>query len=161
MPNTTSPANKVKQLSVGSCKLLSLREITDERGSLAIVEGSKDIPFEVRRVYYLYGARENTVRGGHAHKELQQLFVAIRGSFDVVLDDGHRKMNIRLESPSQGLYICPMIWRELANFRPGSICLVLASTLYDEGDYFRSYEDFLASVRKGGASPNIEWPKHE
>src|SRR5687767_716444 len=129
---------------IDACRLVSLWNITDERGSLAVIEAAKDIPFEVRRVYYLYdftGLR----RGGHAHKSLQQLFIAVAGSFDVILDDGRRKKAVRLTNANEGLYVCPMIWREIVNPAPGSVCLVLASTHYDEKDYFRSYEQFVAA----------------
>jgi dTDP-4-dehydrorhamnose 3,5-epimerase-like enzyme len=135
----------LRQLAPGldACRLVRLPTFVDDRGNLAVIEAMTDIPFEVKRVYYLYqftGAK----RGGHAHKRLQQLFIALSGSFDVVLDDGRRKKTIRLSDPAEGLYICPMIWREIENFSPGSVCLVLASTHYDERDYFRTYEEFVA-----------------
>ena len=127
------------------CRFVALWKHTDERGSLAVVEAAKDIPFEVRRVYYLYDFT-GVKRGGHAHKRLQQLFIALSGSFDVILDDGRRKKTVRLKNANEGLYICPMIWREIVNPAPGSICLVLASTHYDEKDYFRTYEQFVAAL---------------
>ncbi len=127
------------------CQLIPLWTLSDERGSLSVIEASKDIPFDVRRVYYLYDFT-GVKRGGHAHKRLQQLFIAVSGSFDVVLDDGRRKKTVRLSRANEGLYICPMIWREILNPAPGSVCLVLASTHYDEKDYYRSYEEFVAEL---------------
>lgn len=134
-----------QRIGVDVCQLIRVWNHTDERGSLAVIEGSKDIPFEVRRVYYLYDFT-GVKRGGHAHKRLQQLFIALSGSFDVILDDGRRKKTVRLKHANEGLYICPMIWREIVNPAPGSVCLVLASTHYDEKDYFRSYEQFVAAL---------------
>src|SRR5688572_28506379 len=116
---------------IDTCHLVPLSTFTDERGSLAVIEAAKDIPFEVRRVYYLYDFT-GVKRGGHAHKRLHQLFIALSGSFDVILDDGKRKKSVRLKSADEGLYVCPMIWREIENPAPGSVCLVLASTHYDE-----------------------------
>jgi dTDP-4-dehydrorhamnose 3,5-epimerase-like enzyme len=130
---------------IDACRLLNLPTFGDERGNLAVVEATVDIPFEVRRVYYLYDFT-GMKRGGHAHKRLEQLFIAISGSFEVLLDDGRRNKTVKLSDPAEGLYVCPMIWREIRNFSRGSVCLVLASTHYDEGDYFRSYEDFVANL---------------
>jgi dTDP-4-dehydrorhamnose 3,5-epimerase-like enzyme len=130
---------------IDACQLTGLPTFSDHRGNLAVIEAMTDIPFEVRRVYYLYDFT-GVKRGGHAHKRLQQLFVALAGSFDVVLDDGRHKKTVRLSNPAEGLYVCPMIWREIENYSPGSVCLVLASTHYDERDYFRTYEEFVANV---------------
>ena len=127
--------------SVHDLKLISLPKIEDPRGNLSVIE--KDIiPFEIKRVYYLYDVPGGEVRGGHAHKELHQLIIAANGSFDVVLDDGKEKRTVTLNRPYQGLKIVPGIWRELVNFSSGSNCLVLASHKYDESDYIRDYEEF-------------------
>ena len=99
--------------------------------------------FDIRRVYYLYDVPGGSVRGGHAHKELCQLIISMSGSFDVLLDDGQDKKNFHLNRPYFGLYVCPMIWRELYNFSSGSVCMVLASNTYDEADYYREYDQYL------------------
>lgn len=129
--------------SIADCRLIDLPKISDPRGNLTFVEGKKHVGFEISRVYYLYDVPGGAERGGHAHKELRQLIIAMSGSFDVVLDDGEAKKTIRLNRPYQGLYVCPYIWRELNNFSSGSVCAVLASSLYDESDYIRNYESFL------------------
>ncbi len=129
--------------SVELCKVLDLPKISDPRGNLTFIEGSHHIPFDIKRVYYLYDVPGGAERGGHAHKELEQLIIAMSGSFDVVLNDGANKKRVHLNRSYNGLYVCPMIWRELDNFSSGSVCMVLASTKYDEADYFRDYEQFL------------------
>lgn len=130
--------------TISDCRLIDLPVINDHRGNLTFVEGSRHVPFDIRRVYYLYDVPGGAERGGHAHKELHQLIIAMSGSFDIVLDDGREKKRIHLNRSYFGLYVCPMIWREMDNFSSGAVCLVLASNLYDETDYFRDYEDFLA-----------------
>ena len=117
----------------------------DDRGSLVALEGEKTVPFTIQRVYYLYDVPGGAERGGHAHKGLQQLIIAMSGSFDVVLDDGREKRRIHLNRSYTGLYVCPMIWRELDNFSSGSVCMVLASNRYDEDDYYRDYGQYLAA----------------
>jgi hypothetical protein len=129
------------------CRLLDLPRIHDPRGNLTFIEGGRHIPFTIRRVYYLYDVPGGAERGGHAHKELEQLIVAMSGSFDVILDDGHEKKRFHLNRSYFGLYICPMIWRELDNFSSGSVCMVLASNFYDEADYYRDYDQFLTALR--------------
>ena len=104
------------------------------------------MPFDIRRVYYLYDVPGGAERGGHAHKDLHQLIIAMSGSFDVVLDDGENKKRIHLNRSYNGLYVCPMIWRELDNFSSGSVCMVLASNHYDESDYYRNYDKFLKAA---------------
>lgn len=132
-------------MSIEKCEIVDLPKIADSRGNLTFVEGGRHAPFEIARVYYLYDVPVGGERGGHAHKELEQLFVAVSGSFDVVLDDGCNKKRVHLDRPDSGLYVCPMIWRELDSFSSGSVCMVLASHLYDEGDYFRDYSEFAAA----------------
>ena len=130
-------------LSLQECKILSLPVVHDRRGNLTYIESSKIIPFEIKRVYYLYDVPGGAERGGHAHKQLHQLIIAMSGSFDVLLDDGKDKKTIHLNRSYNGLYICPMIWREMNNFSSGSVCMVLASTFYDEDDYYREYSEFM------------------
>ena len=134
-------------MSVDKCKIIELPKINDARGNLSFVEGHNHIPFAIQRVYYLYDVPGGAERGGHGHKELQQLIIAMSGSFDVVLDDGHEKKRFHLNRSYNGLYVCPMIWRELDNFSSGAVCLVLASNLYDESDYYRDYPKFLTALK--------------
>jgi hypothetical protein len=132
--------------SLNNCRMIDLPKLSDPRGNLTFIEESKHIPFNISRVYYLYDVPGGSERGGHAHKNLHQLIIAISGSFDVALDDGQKKQRYHLNRSYYGLYICPMIWRELDNFSSGSVCLVLASNNYDEDDYHRNYDDFLLAV---------------
>lgn len=132
-------------LMFADCRLIDLPKIADPRGNLTFIERGAHIPFAIERVYYLYDVPGGAERGGHAHKGLRQLIIAISGSFDVLLDDGREKKQFHLNRSYYGLYICPMIWRELDNFSSGSVCLVLASNRYDESDYFRDYETYLTA----------------
>lgn len=136
-------------MSISKCQIINFPKITDPRGNLTFIEGEKHIPFYIKRVYYLYDVPGGAERGGHGHRELQQLIIAMSGSFDVVLDDGYEKKRFHLNRSYYGLYICPMVWRELDNFSSGSVCMVLASTFYDEADYYRDYQDFLKAVQSG------------
>ena len=129
--------------TVDDCKLIDLPKITARQGNITPVEGAKDIPFDIARVYYLYDVPGGESRGGHAHKELQQLIVSVMGSFDVLLDDGQKKKTVTLNRAYYGLYVPKMIWRELENFSSGGVCLVLASMPYSEDDYIRDYNLFL------------------
>lgn len=129
---------------IENCKIVELPKIADARGNLTFIE-EDHIPFEIKRVYYLYDVPGGSERGGHAHKALHQLIIALSGSFDVEIDDGATKKTFTLNRPYEGLYICPGIWRELKNFSSGSVCLVLASNLYSEDDYYRDYDQFLLS----------------
>jgi dTDP-4-dehydrorhamnose 3,5-epimerase-like enzyme len=130
-----------------NCKIIELPKITDPRGNLTFIEARQHIPFDIQRVYYLYDVPGGAERGGHAHKELHQLIIAMSGSFDVVLDDGTEKRRFHLNRSYYGLYVCPLIWRELDNFSSGSVCLVLASNRYDEDDYFRDFDTFVQALR--------------
>lgn len=129
--------------SIDDCKLIKLDRFYDTRGSLTPIYNGVHIPFDIARTYYLYDVPGGMNRGGHGHKELQQLIVCVMGAFDVVLDDGRNKKTIRLERAYYGLYVPRMIWRELINFSSGAICLVLASLPYDEHEYVRNYDTFL------------------
>ena len=135
-------------MMIDRCRIIKLPKITDPRGNLTFIESQNQIPFHIQRVYYLYDVPGGAERGGHAHKELHQLIVAISGSFDVILDDGCEKKKIHLNRPYEALYVCPMIWRELNNFSSGSVCLVLASNQYTEDDYYRDYNEFKTTCPK-------------
>lgn len=136
------------RMSIENCQIIELPKITDHRGNLTVIENNKNIPFEIKRVYYLYDVPGGTERAGHAHKALQQLLVAMSGSFDVVIDDGYEKKKYHLNRSYYGLYVCPMVWREIVNFSSGSVCMSLASNFYDESDYYRNYEDFIKAMRE-------------
>jgi dTDP-4-dehydrorhamnose 3,5-epimerase-like enzyme len=123
--------------------LIEIPRVHDERGLLAVIEGAT-IPFEIKRVYYLYDVPSDAFRGGHAHKRLQQLIVPLSGSFDVQIKDGENEKIFSLNKPHKGLLIVPGIWREIENFSSGCVCLVLASSEYDEADYIREFDHFLA-----------------
>jgi len=135
-------------MSIADVRLLDLPKVEDPRGNLTFVEGSRHVPFDIRRVYYLYDVPGGAERGGHAHRDLEQLIIAMSGSFDVVLDDGKGKHRFHLNRSYYGLYVPKLIWRELDNFSSGSVCLVLASNLFDEGDYYREYDDYLEALGK-------------
>jgi hypothetical protein len=140
---TLSNIGGVMKSSVYECVILPLNKIHNRDGNITIVEGKKNIPFDIKRIYYLYDMPGGEARGGHAHKELQQLIVAASGSFDVLLDDGINKKIVTLNRPDFGLMIVPGIWRELFEFSSGAICMVLASHNYDERDYLREYNKFI------------------
>ncbi|MES2722924.1 MAG: FdtA/QdtA family cupin domain-containing protein [Pseudomonadota bacterium] len=127
--------------------LINLPVISDPRGNLSVIESGAHVPFEIARVYYLYDVPSGSVRAGHAHLALHQLLIAVSGSFDVRLHDGTSEEVVTLNRPHIGLHIGPMHWREIDNFSSGSVCLVLASTVYDEADYIRDFDTFLASAK--------------
>jgi hypothetical protein len=129
------------------CRIIELPKISDPRGNLSFIEGSQHIPFDIKRVYYLYDVPGGSHRGSHAHKNLPQFIVAISGSFDVLLNDGHDKKRFHLNRPFLGLYVCPMMWRELDNFSSGAVCLVLSSKNFSEADYIRDYQEFLTKIK--------------
>jgi len=135
-------------MSINDCTLNDLPRINDPRGNLTFVEGGRHIPFDIRRIYYLYDVPGGAERGGHAHKQLYQLIIAISGSFDIHLDDGVSKKTIHMNRSYSGLYVCPMIWREIDNFTSGAVCMVLASDYYDELDYYRDYSQFISDVER-------------
>ncbi len=131
-------------MPLNDCKLIDLPKISDPRGNLSFIEGGQHIPFDIQRVYYLYDVPGGSDRGGHAHKHLHQFIVAMSGSFDVVLNDGAEIKRFHLNRSYYGLYVCPMMWRDLDNFSSGAVCMVLASSHYDEADYIRDYSNFIS-----------------
>lgn len=130
-------------MSVRDCRVIDLPRIHDPRGNLTFVEGHNHIPFDIQRVYYLYDVPGGAERGGHAHKQLQQLIIAMSGSFDLHVDDGTERRTFHLNRSYHGVFVPRMIWREIDNFSSGAVCLVLASDRYDESDYYRCYQDFV------------------
>ena len=134
-------------MSPQQCRLIDLPRINDPRGNLTFIENDRHIPFETKRVYYLYDVPGGSVRAGHAHKTLHQFLIAMSGSFDVTVDDGQQKMKFHLNRSYYGLYIPPMIWREIDNFSSGSVCLALASEFFNEADYYRQYPEFKRAVQ--------------
>lgn len=143
MMNFLNSESEMRQNSVYDCVILPLNKIHNRAGNITIIEGMVNVPFDVKRVYYLYDIPGGESRGGHAHKQLMQLIIAASGSFDVLLDDGVNKKVVTLNRPNYGLLVVPGIWRELMEFSSGSICLVLASEVYTEDDYIRDYDEFL------------------
>ena len=134
-------------MSIQECHLLEFPKIHDYRGNLSFIEGIKHIPFDIKRVYYLYDVPGGASRAAHAHKTLHQLLIAMSGSFDVTLDDGRDRRRFHLNRSYFGLYIPPMIWRDIDNFSSGSVCMALASDYFSEDDYYRDYGDFVAAVK--------------
>jgi oxalate decarboxylase/phosphoglucose isomerase-like protein (cupin superfamily) len=137
---------------VENCRFLSFPKISDPRGTLTYVEAREHIPFEVKRVFWLYAVPDGQTRGGHAHKELHQVLVCLHGSFDVIVADGISERRFRLCQPSTGVYIPPLIWDTEVNFSPGAVCIVLASDHYDEGDYYRDYGAWVVAVNAARSS---------
>lgn len=135
----------------GFVREIGLPQVHDPRGDLTFIEGDNHIPFEIRRVYYLYNVPVDSERGGHAHRQLEQVVFALSGSFRMKIDDGHGKSEYWLRDPRKGLYISRLVWREMDCFSQGAVCMVLASARYDEADYYRDYSDFLSAVK--GAAP--------
>jgi len=134
---------ELKDNTVYDCSVIDVSKVHNESGNITVVENGENIPFDVKRIYYLYDIPGGEVRGGHAHYELEQFIIAASGSFDVVLDDGKNKKRVTLNRPNLALHIVPGLWRELDNFSSGSISMVLASHAYDESDYIREYNNFL------------------
>lgn len=133
----------MKETTIADCRIIDLRKIHDVRGNLTPIEGNGDVPFDIKRVYYLYDVPSGESRGAHAHKELHQLIIAANGSFTITLDDGKNKKAFTLNRPYQGLLIVPGIWRDLDDFSSGAVLLCLASEHYEADDYIRDYEEFL------------------
>ncbi len=130
--------------NVEDCKIIELdKHHSDRKGNLTVVENGVTLPFDVKRVYYLYDVPGGESRGSHAHRELEQLIVAASGSFTVVMDDGINKRKFFLNRPYQGLYVKPGLWRDLEDFSSGAVCMVLASEVYQKEDYIRDYQEFL------------------
>ncbi|WNH07722.1 sugar 3,4-ketoisomerase [Thalassobellus suaedae] len=139
--------NYIRRIMIQGTELIDIPKISDEegRGNLSVIE-KDSIPFKIKRVYYLYDVPSDAYRGGHAHKDLSQFLIALSGSFEVVLDNGFEKTKVMLNKPNKGLLIKKGVWRELENFSSGAVCLVLASDVFDEEDYIRSYNDFKLFV---------------
>ena len=133
-------------MSLEHCKLIELPQVKDHRGNLSFIETGRHVPFEIRRVYYLYDVPGGAERGGHAHRQLEAFIIAMSGSFDVVLDDGGAQKRFHLNRSYFGLYVSPMVWRELDNFSSGSVSMVLASDFYDEADYIRDYDTYKENL---------------
>lgn len=132
------------------CRIIELPKIADARGNLTFVEGGNHVPFDIKRVYYLYDVPGGSDRGAHAHRKLHQFVISMSGSFDIVLDDGRQTKRFQLNRSYYGLYVCPMMWRYLDNFSSGAVCMVLASRPYDEADYIRDYDQFRAEAAAAG-----------
>jgi hypothetical protein len=139
------------RFTVHDCAIIELPRFLDPRGNLTFIEGERHLPYPIKRVFYLYDVPGGAVRAGHALKTCYQFCIAMSGSCDFVLDDGHEKKRVHLNRSYYGLMIPPLIWREIDNFSSGSVCLVLASENYNAADYFRDYDEFLAAVRGDAA----------
>ena len=137
----------MKKPTVADCRLIDLGKIENDRGNLTVVQSLETVPFDIKRVFYLYDIPGGEARGAHAHKACHQFLVAASGSFEVVLDDGYEKRTVYLNRPFKGLHVPPGIWAAEQEFSSGAVCLVLASEPYDEADYIRKYEDFLRFVQ--------------
>ena len=133
-------------MSVADCRVVDVPRFSDPRGNLSFIEGNGHIPFAIARVYYIWHIPDRADRGAHGHRALHQFLIAVNGSFDVVLDDGRQTRTVHLNRPDQGLYVCPMIWRDVTRFSDDAVLLALASLPYDEADYFRDYDEFLAEA---------------
>lgn len=134
---------KLNNNTVFDCSVIDVSKVHNTAGNITVTENLKNIPFNVQRIYYLYDIPSGEARGGHAHYELEQYIIAASGSFDVILSDGQNRRIVTLNRPNYALHLVPGLWRELDNFSSGSVCLVLASLKYDEGDYIRDYSEFL------------------
>ncbi len=133
-------------MGLEDCRIIGLPKVEDPRGNLTFIEGKNHVPFEIKRVYYTYDVPGGSERGSHAHKNLEQLIIAMSGSFDVLLDDGRNSHRFHLNRSYYGLYVPKLMWRTIDNFSSGSVCMVLASELFEEDDYYRDYDEFLKAV---------------
>ena len=131
-----------------TCRIISLPKIADPRGNLTFIEGNNHIPFRIRRAYWIYDVPSGEIRGGHSYRDLQEVIIAVSGSFDVVIDEGMGKKVYSLNRSYYGLYVPKMVWRDLENFSTNSLCLILASEIYDEQDYIRNYDEYVALKRQ-------------
>ena len=146
MTNSDTTDSFLNTSGSGSYRLIKLPKIHDSRGDLTFIEAERHVPFDIRRVYYLYNVPVDSYRGAHAHRTLQQVIFALSGSFRVKVDNGTSSDEFLLRNPQQGLYIKNLVWREIDSFSQGAVAMVLASSYYDESDYIRNYDEFL-SVR--------------
>jgi dTDP-4-dehydrorhamnose 3,5-epimerase-like enzyme len=137
----------MNSMPLDHCRIIELPRINDPRGNLTFIEGQRHVPFAIQRVYYLYDVPGGATRAGHGHKTLEQLMIAMSGSFDIELDDGHSKRKYHLNRSYFGLYIPSMVWRDINNFSSGSVCMVLASDYFKESDYYRDYDEFVSAAR--------------
>lgn len=136
-------------MSINNCRFITINNINDPRGNLNFIEnGDGTLPFNFNRIYYLHNVPAGAVRGGHAHKNLHQFLICLSGSIEILIDDGTRQRDINLKDPNEGLYLCPMIWRDIRNFSSGSVCAVLASEAFSEDDYIRDYQYFLRATNE-------------
>lgn len=129
-------------MTIEKCKIINLPKISNELGNLTFIQGGHEIPFQIKRSYYLYDIPGGSTRGSHAHIKLEQFIIAISGSFDIILNDGKNEKRFHMNRSYYGLYLSPLMWRTLDNFSSGSVCMVLASEIYDESDYIRDYNKF-------------------
>lgn len=136
-------------MTIDDCNIINLQKIADPRGNLTFIEGNRHVPFDIKRVFYLYDVPGGADRGGHALKTCQQFLIAMSGSFDVILKDGSKESRIHLNRSYYGLLIAPMIWREMDNFSSGSVCLVVASENYDASNYIRDFDKFMKTIKPG------------
>ena len=148
MSGAVSSGLGFRDLGVDDCRIIELPVVHAPQGNLTFVEAHRHVPFAIERVYYLYDVPGGAARGGHAHRKLEQVLIAMSGSFEAVLDDGTNRRTVMLNRSYYGLYMPGLIWRELVNFSSGSVCMVLASAWYDESDYFRDYDEFRAAVKR-------------
>jgi hypothetical protein len=132
---------------ISPCRLVDLTEHSDHRGRITVVEPGKEVDFEIRRAYYIHHVPDGAERGSHGHRRLRQLIVAVHGSFDVIVDDGFSRERFVLDDPSRGLYVGPMVWRDMVDFAPGTVGLWLVSEPYDEREYYRDYDEFRRDAR--------------
>lgn len=142
LPTTESTVGRISP-----CRMVDLTERADPRGKLTVVEPGKEIDFDIKRAYYIHGVPVGAERGAHGHRRLRQLIVAVHGSFEVVVDDGFATARFVLDNPSRGLYVGPMVWRDMINFESGTVGLWLVSEPYDESEYYREYDEYLRDAQ--------------